>query len=155
MVKSVCGYTNFCQTDNNLLPSMEQQQVKLESKVAYPMQASELGPLLFLIYISNINNIITDSTVSCFAYDTRNPLGIKDEEEKNLFFIQMSYVYPQMLQNYLLKLSIWADTNNMNVNTNKLEPQRYGEEQEIKTATITYHMTIQILTAKNKSEIWA
>ena len=30
MVKSVCGYTIFYQTDNNVLPSMEQQQVKLK-----------------------------------------------------------------------------------------------------------------------------
>ena len=30
MVKSVCGYTIFYQTDNNVLPSMEQHQVKLK-----------------------------------------------------------------------------------------------------------------------------
>ena len=35
MVKSVCGYIIFYQTDNNVLPSME-QEVKLKSKVAYP-----------------------------------------------------------------------------------------------------------------------
>ena len=29
MVKSVCGYTIFYQTDNNVLPSIEQHQVKL------------------------------------------------------------------------------------------------------------------------------
>ena len=36
MVKSVCGYTIFYQTDNNLLPSMEQHQVKLKQEVVYP-----------------------------------------------------------------------------------------------------------------------
>ena len=30
MVKSVCGFTIFYQTDNNVLPSMEQHQVKLK-----------------------------------------------------------------------------------------------------------------------------
>ena len=35
MVKSVGGYTIFYQTDNNVLPSMEQHQVKLKSEVAY------------------------------------------------------------------------------------------------------------------------
>ena len=30
MVKSVCGYTIFYQTDSNVLPSMEQHQVKLK-----------------------------------------------------------------------------------------------------------------------------
>ena len=36
MVKSVCGYTIFYQTDNNVLPSMEQHQVQLQLEVAYP-----------------------------------------------------------------------------------------------------------------------
>ena len=54
-------------------------------------QGSVLGPLLFLIHISNINYEILDSTVSCFADDTRILLGIKDKEDS------------QMLQNYLYK----------------------------------------------------
>ena len=51
-----------------------------------------LGPLLFLKHISDINYEIADSTVSCFADDTRILLGIKDEEDT------------QMLQNNLHKL---------------------------------------------------
>ena len=34
-VKSVCGYTIFSQTYNNVLPPMEQHQVTLKSEVAY------------------------------------------------------------------------------------------------------------------------
>ena len=34
-------------------------------------QESGLGPLLFLIHLSDINYEIADSTVSCFADDTR------------------------------------------------------------------------------------
>ena len=34
-------------------------------------QGSVLGPLLFLIHISDINDEIADSAVSCFADDTR------------------------------------------------------------------------------------
>ena len=88
-------------------------------------QGSVLGPLPFLIHISDINYEIVDSTVSCFADDTRILLGIKDEE------------YTQMLQNDLHKLYKWADTNNMKLNANKFELLRYGKEQEIKSA-ITY-----------------
>ena len=33
--KSVCGYTIFYRTDNNVLPSMEQYQVKLKSELEY------------------------------------------------------------------------------------------------------------------------
>ena len=39
-----------------------------------------LGPLIFLIHISDINNEITGSTASCFDYDTRILRGINDEE---------------------------------------------------------------------------
>ena len=56
MVKSVSGYTIFYKIDNNVLPSMKQHQVKLKSEVAYPV----FGPLIFLIYISDINCEIVD-----------------------------------------------------------------------------------------------
>ena len=47
-------------------------------------QGSVLGPLILLIHISDINYEIADSTVSCFADDTRILLGIKDEEERKM-----------------------------------------------------------------------
>ena len=76
-------------------------------------QGSVLGPLPFLIHISDINYEIADSTESCFADDTRILLGIEVEEDT------------QMLQNYLHKLYKWADTNNMKFNANKFELLRY------------------------------
>ena len=81
------------------------------------LQGSVLGPLLFLIHLSDINYDIADSIVSCFADDTRMLLGIKDEEDT------------QMLQNDLRKLYKWADTNNIKFNANKFELLRYGKEQ--------------------------
>ena len=45
-------------------------------------KGSVLGPLLFLIHISEINYEIADPTVSYFADDTRILLGIKDEEDR-------------------------------------------------------------------------
>ena len=59
-----------------------------------------------------------------------------------------------MLQNDLLKLYKWADTNNMKFNANKFGLLRYGIDQEIKSAKTKNHMIIQISTIKNKSEIW-
>ena len=99
-----------------------------------------LGPLLFLIHISDINYEIADSTVSCFADDTWTLLGINDEDDT------------QMLQNDLHKPYKWADTNNMKFN-DKFELLRYGKEQEIKSQQLRNHMMIQTSTTKNKSEI--
>ena len=104
-------------------------------------QVSVLEPLLFLIHISDINYEIADSTVSCIADDSRILLGLKDEEDT------------QMLQNDLHKLFKWAGTNYMKFNANNLELQRYGKEQEIKSATTFRSFVVQISTTKNKSEI--
>ena len=87
-------------------------------------QGSVLGSLIFLIHISDINYETADSTVSCFADDTRILLGLKDEENT------------QMLQNDLNKpcngqILIII----MKFNANKFELLRYGKEQEIKYAT--------------------
>ena len=46
MLKSVCRCTIFYQTDNYLLLSVEQYQVKLKSEVAYPKDQC-IGVCLF------------------------------------------------------------------------------------------------------------
>ena len=46
--------------------------------------------LLFLIHMSDINYEIADSTVSCFADDTRILPGIKDEEDTQM--LKMIYI---------------------------------------------------------------
>ena len=66
---------------------MEQHQVRS----GVPL-ASVLGSLLLLINISDINNEIADSTVSCLADDAQILLGIKHE------------IDTQMLENYLHNL---------------------------------------------------
>ena len=65
---------------------------------------SVLGPLLFLIHKSDINYEIADSTISCFAEDTRILLGIKDEEDTQMVQNDLD------TQHTLYKL---VDTNNM------------------------------------------
>ena len=77
-----------------------------------------LGPLLFIIHISDINYEIADSTVSCFAEDTRILVGIKYEEDT------------QSLQNHLQRLYKLADTNNIKFNANKFEILRYVKNRK-------------------------
>ena len=86
-------------------------------------QGSVLGPLVFVIHISDINYEIANSTVSCFADDTRILLRIKEEEDT------------QMIQNDLHKLYKCADTNNIKFNAIKFELLQYGKERKIKSAT--------------------
>ena len=57
-------------------------------------------------------------------------------------------------KNYLHKLFIWADTNNMKYNAKKFELLAYAKEQEKNLHQTTNHMMIQILTPKNKLQIW-
>ena len=47
-------------------------------------QRSVLGPLLFLIHISDINYKIANSTVSCFDDDSQILLGIKTEQDTQM-----------------------------------------------------------------------
>ena len=55
MVKSFCGYTIPYQTNNNVLPSMDQHQVKLKLEVVYPKaQCYIVGLHLFLIHIYTV-----------------------------------------------------------------------------------------------------
>ena len=71
ILRSVCAYTIFYETDNNLFPSMEQHASSETLVNSGVPTESVLGSLVFLIRISDINNELADSIVSCFADDTR------------------------------------------------------------------------------------
>ena len=87
----MCGYTIFYPNRQQCVAVNGATSSEAQVRSGIP-QVSVLGPLLFLIHISDINYEIADSTVSCSAGDTRILLGIKDEEGT------------QMLQNDLHKL---------------------------------------------------
>ena len=73
-------------------------------------QDSVLGPLLFLIYINDLNTCISNSKVSHFADDT------------NLLHINSCNKRLQKNLNYDLKrLTNWLDTNKISLNTTKTE----------------------------------
>jgi len=81
-------------------------------------QGTVLGPLLFLILISDINQNVQYSTVSSFADDTRVIKEISSDEDSNRLQFDLKCIYQ------------WASENNMSFNSCKFEKihYRYGNE---------------------------
>ena len=70
-------------------------------------QGTVLGPLLFLIYLNDINECLEFSDLSCFADDTRIYKSIAFTEDSKL------------LQHDLLAVSKWSNINNMKLHADK------------------------------------
>ena len=86
-------------------------------------QGSVLGPLLFLIHITDINSSVTHSSVRSFADDTRIQCEITDINSA------------VRLQDDLNAIYAWAEENNMSFNNSKFELLRYGKNEAIKNQT--------------------
>ena len=82
-------------------------------------QGSVIGPLLFLVLISDIDKEVAHSFLSSFADDTRIGKGISSQQDTALLQEDLSNVYK------------WAITNNMHFNDSKFELVRYGTIHEI------------------------
>ena len=76
-------------------------------------QGTVLGPLLFLIMISDIDQDVTYSSVTSFADDTRVARSITCEDDV------------KKLQSDLDSIYEWAEANNMTFNSDKFEAIRY------------------------------
>ena len=86
-------------------------------------QGSVLGPLLFLVLISDIDSDVTSAFLSSFADDTRVAKGIISEDDVIA------------LQSDLQAIYRWAEVNNMEFNSPKFECLRYGNNSRIKEDT--------------------
>jgi hypothetical protein len=86
-------------------------------------QGSVIGPLLFLILISDIDKDIVHSFLSSFADDTRIGMAISSPQDA------------QLLQQDLEAVYRWAEENNMLFNDKKFDALRYGTNQELKEST--------------------
>jgi hypothetical protein len=78
-------------------------------------QGSVLGPLLFLVHVSDIDADLEHSFASSFADDTRLLARVTRVEDC------------ERLQCDLRRIYGWAETNNMKLNGSKFELIRYGE----------------------------
>ena len=92
------------------------QVVAVDGVKSYPTvvisgvpQGTVLGPILFLIFINDINTCIEHSTIRFFADDTRLIKAIDTIEDVN------------KLQHDLDEVTKWSDKNNMKLHQNKSE----------------------------------
>ena len=72
-------------------------------------QGTVLGPILFLIFINDIEHCIMHSIVRCFADDTRISIAVKSELDV------------QLLQADLENVMKWSERNNMALHRDKFE----------------------------------
>ena len=86
-------------------------------------QGSVLGPLLFLILIGDIDQKVAHSFLSSFADDTRIGCQVTSVEDTALLQKDLSSVYS------------WTSENNMQLNGDKFECLRYGQNKDIKETT--------------------
>ena len=86
-------------------------------------QGSVLGPILFLIYVSDIGE---DLVASVLVYVDDTKLTHKVKNEKDVEFVQ----------DELKKLHQWGQKNNMEFNGNKFQVVRYGQDVKLKEDTI-------------------
>ena len=86
-------------------------------------QGSVLGPLLFLVLISDIDHGTASTFISSFADDTRAAKGISAVEDVEALQTDLQAIYK------------WSQENNMEFNSPKFECLRYGNNNDIKETT--------------------
>ena len=86
-------------------------------------QGSVIGPLLFLILISDIDGDTAEALVKSFADDTRAAMAIRSAD------------HTANLQQVLNKLYEWSEENNTSLNDKKFEGLRLGQNEQIKAET--------------------
>ena len=112
---------NFLKGRTNEVLVDDQKSLKFLLKSGIP-QGSVLGPILFLIYISDIGeNLSVEPLV--YIDDTKSIKKIHNEDDV------------EKLQEYISKLHDWGKRNNMEFNNKKFVVLRYGKNIEIKENT--------------------
>ena len=86
-------------------------------------QGSVLGPLLFLVLLSDIDSNIVSSCLASFADDTRLWKGISGVNDASALQRDLEIVYQ------------WAEDNNMSFNNLKFENLRFGPDSTLKATT--------------------
>ena len=116
---------------NNFLTNRYQQVIvngtlsRKEKVISGVPQGTVLGPLLFLIYINDLESALKHSILRIFADDSKIVKEIVNEEDHNKL---------QEDLNISLK---WALDNNMQLNQKKFQLMQYGKNEELKETYTT------------------
>jgi len=110
-------------TQEVIVNRTQSQAVSVHSGVP---QGSVLGPLLFVIMISDIDENILHSNVLCFADDSRVYKGISDETDT------------AKLQEDLNSICSWSTQNKMQFNHKKFEHIQYRTSNTLQQPHTTY-----------------
>ena len=106
--------SQYCQVDGNLSqPS---------SVLGGIPQGSILGPLLFLLYINDLPNCLSDTKCNMFADDTQLDRSSSDVN-----------IVTNALNNDLKNVSDWLSTNKLSLNTEKTEYMIIGSHQRLRS----------------------
>ena len=98
-------------------------------------QGTVLGPVLFIIMISDIGTNIRNH-ISLYADDSRLYGRVKNESDA------------LQLQQDLEKIYKWADINNMEFNSKKFELLRFGKSENLRSTTNYISPTGEIIEEK-------
>ena len=106
-----------CTKVNNVLSDYE------TVKCGVP-QGSILGPLLFILYINDLESVITDCSISLYANDTA------------LFYSNSSYIDLMLtIWDDIGSISEWLKCNRLTLNTKKTKFMIFGTRNKLRQVT--------------------
>ena len=99
-------------------------------------QGTVLGPLFFIIYINDINNVINHCRIKIFADDSKLIKSVNNLEDKNL------------MEEDIKSVMDWAKNNKMELNKLKFQLLQHGNNNDLKTP---YKIDQQVEIQKSKT----
>ena len=85
-------------------------------------QGTVLGPLFFIIYINDINDVISHSRIKIFADDSKLIKSVNNLEDKN------------HMKEDIKSVMNWAKNNKMELNKSKFQLLQHGNKNDLKTS---------------------
>ena len=104
----------------------EAHSYKCKIKSGVP-QGTVLGPLLFIIFVNDLESVVKHSEISFYADDTRISKRISTLEDK------------EMLQSDLLTVMEWSKQNNMKLHEDKFQLMSYQSRMRLPADAVPFN----------------